>query len=119
MVHFSLKPCLTVRDVADALRYSRQTVYNMIEAGVLPAGRPPGGHSLRIRPEDFEAFVQRMFASAAQDHDATASSYLPEQLRPERGSHCAGRKANIAAARLPDGTPDVVALARRISAASR
>lgn len=110
----SLIPCLTVKDVAAALRYSRQTVYNLIEAGVLPAGRPPGGHSLRIRPEDFEAFVQRMFAPTAQDHEATASSGLPE-----RGSHCAARNANVAAERLPDGTPDVVALARRISAASR
>lgn len=94
----------------DRLQYDRSGSF---------ACRPPGGHSLRIRPEDFEAFLQRMFASAAQDHDATASSYLPEQVRPERGSHCAGRKANIAAARLPDGTPDVVALARRVSAANR
>lgn len=115
----SLIPCLTVKDVAAALRYSRQTVYNLIEAGVLPAGRPPGGHSLRIRPEDFEAFVQRMFAPTAQDRDATVSSGLPEQLRLERGSHSAARNANVAAERLPDGTPDVVALARRISAASR
>jgi hypothetical protein len=60
-----------------------------------------------------------MFAPVAHDYDATVSGYVPEQLRPERGSHCAARKANVAAERLPDGTLDVVALARRVSAACR
>ncbi len=116
---FAMRPCLTVRDVAVTLGYSRQKVYTLIDNGVLLGGRLPGGSSIRIRPEDFEDFLTRMFAPPAHDRDENASCYLPETLRPERGAQSVARKANGASARLPDGTCDVVAVAQRVSAANR
>lgn len=53
---------LTVAEVADVLRVSTMTVYRLIKAEQLPATRV--GRSLRIRPEDVDAYLAGRFTEA-------------------------------------------------------
>lgn len=46
---------LTIREVAAELRTTRQSVYNWVKAGRLPAYRI-STHGMRIRREDLDAF---------------------------------------------------------------
>ena len=47
---------LTVREVADCLRFSGMTVYRLIESGKLPATKI--GRSFRIQRADLEVYIQ-------------------------------------------------------------
>ena len=53
---------VTVAEVADALRVSNMTVYRLIEAGDLPAGRV--GKSFRIREIDLDKYLADRFTQA-------------------------------------------------------
>jgi excisionase family DNA binding protein len=53
---------LTVAEVAGLLRVSNMTVYRLIEAGELPAGRV--GKSFRIREEDLDKYLAERFTRA-------------------------------------------------------
>ena len=53
---------VTVAEVADRLRVSTMTVYRLIQAGDLPAGRI--GKSYRLREEDVDRFLQSRFHQA-------------------------------------------------------
>lgn len=53
---------LTVAEVAGLLRVSNMTVYRLIEAGDLPAGRV--GKSFRIREVDLDKYLAERFTHA-------------------------------------------------------
>jgi excisionase family DNA binding protein len=53
---------LTVAEVAGLLRVSNMTVYRLIEAGDLPAGRV--GKSFRIREVDLDKYLADSFNQA-------------------------------------------------------
>ena len=53
---------LTVAEVASLLRVSNMTVYRLIEAGDLPAGRV--GKSFRIREVDLDKYLAGAFTQA-------------------------------------------------------
>jgi excisionase family DNA binding protein len=53
---------LTVAEVANLLRVSNMTVYRLIEAGDLPAGRV--GKSFRIREVDLDKYLAERFTQA-------------------------------------------------------
>jgi excisionase family DNA binding protein len=53
---------LTVAEVASLLRVSNMTVYRLIEAGDLPAGRV--GKSFRIREVDLDKYLAARFTQA-------------------------------------------------------
>ena len=53
---------LTVAEVASLLRVSNMTVYRLIEAGDLPAGRV--GKSFRIREVDLDKYLAERFTQA-------------------------------------------------------
>ena len=53
---------LTVAEVAGLLRVSNMTVYRLIEANDLPAGRV--GKSFRIREDDLDKYLAERFTQA-------------------------------------------------------
>jgi excisionase family DNA binding protein len=55
-------PFLTVAEVAGILRVSTMTVYRLIKAGQLPAGRV--GKSYRVREDDVDNYLARSFTEA-------------------------------------------------------
>lgn len=52
------KQMLTIPQVADALGYTRQHVYNLINSGHLVARRLTERGHLRIDSDDLEAFIR-------------------------------------------------------------
>lgn len=132
---FQIPQFMTVKQVADSLGVSRQTVYNWIDAGQLQAGRFPGQGHVRIRVTDFQAFIDSMFPSAGAPADDLAfqSSYTPENLRPLNAPNPADVASLLAACKAasdkpekakpqkvmkiyrPDGTRDIAAEARQVA----
>jgi excisionase family DNA binding protein len=53
---------MTVGEVAAVLRVSSMTVYRLINAGELPAGRI--GRSFRVRTEDLDRYLDDRFTKA-------------------------------------------------------
>ena len=60
---------LTVAEVAEMLKLNQQTVRNWIEQGSIPAVRVVG-RRVRIRGEDFLAFVDHGYSSRRQQRPA-------------------------------------------------
>lgn len=54
-------PLMTVAQLADALRVHRQTAYDYVRKGLIPAARLPGSKDWRVRRADVEAFIASMF----------------------------------------------------------
>lgn len=61
-LHYAKAHFLTVSEVANLLRVSNMTVYRLISAGQLPAGRV--GKSYRIREEDIDRYLAERFTEA-------------------------------------------------------
>ena len=53
---------LTVQEVAQLMRVSSMTVYRLIRAGDLPAGRV--GRSFRVRDVDVDGYLQSRYTQA-------------------------------------------------------
>lgn len=58
------RPLLTVAEVAARLALSEKTVYRMIELRELPSALI-GKHTIRVRPEDLEAYLERTYRAGA------------------------------------------------------
>lgn len=131
---FHIPQFMTVKQVADCLGVSRQTVYNWIDARQLQAGRFPGHGHVRIRVADFHAFVDGMFpAPAAPANEGFQSPYTPENLRPLKSTNPAEVVALLNASKAasdkpekakpqkvvkiyrPDGSRDIAAEARQVA----
>ncbi|TNC98620.1 MAG: hypothetical protein FD119_91 [Stygiobacter sp.] len=54
-------PLMTVAQLAEALQVHRQTAYDYVRKGVIPAARLPGSKDWRVRRADVEAFIASMF----------------------------------------------------------
>ena len=94
---------LTVRMAAEILGVSRQAIYNLINGGELLAGRTPGGGAIRIKREDLDAFIARMF-------DATPRIAPPEP-EPEPAPE-PPKRTRMKTIFRPDGTPDIAAMVK-------
>lgn len=126
--YFAVPQVMTVRQVADALLVSPQTVYNMIDDGRLVAFSLSDRRksALRIRVADFQAFVDGRMAACAPlvppvpQPDIIRSDSTPEHLRPATDVKPVITPEQLPPAkpkrdktiRRPDGTPDIAAMAR-------
>lgn len=102
-------PFLTVRQAANELGVSRQTIYNLCNDGRLPHGRIPGGSNIRIRRDVFDEFLNKMFTEQSpsdtptQTPATTAHLPQPEETKPKVRNKTIFR---------PDGTPDIAAMVK-------
>lgn len=101
-------PFLTVRQAANELGVSRQTIYNLCNDGRLPHGRIPGGSNIRIRRDVFDEFLNKMFTEqppSATPTQTLAPIQLPQLEEPKP-------KVRNKTIFRPDGTPDIAAMVK-------
>ncbi len=81
-----MNAALSLRDCAELAGLSYDTVARAVRAGRLPASRPTGSRAIRVRPEDFEAWLYGTPVEPAPQplHPAARSP-----RSPERGSFAA------------------------------
>ena len=67
----------TTEEIADLLKVSKLTVYDLIKKGDLRAYRV--GRQMRVDAEDLEAYKEKSKSGGGNDKQETATSHTPEQ----------------------------------------
>jgi excisionase family DNA binding protein len=74
---------LTVKEAAQALRYSPGTVYRLVSTGALPATRP-GTRGIRIKYDDLVRFVDSGYDQKLNNPDEVLEGIAKEH----KATHC-------------------------------
>ena len=78
MKHDLKPPCMTVKQIAERWSLSPNTVYAMIDRGEIPVLK--FGTSLRVRPEDVDAYENSCLITASQGQPPTKREAQSDEI---------------------------------------